>query len=252
VLCDYPGCTVELPPRKGRGRRTERCPEHAKARKRERDKAKYERDKAARINSEKPQTISEGILYPCCIEWRKAGRANRTICPQHKTWHAFGGYRIRHGQSSAHDLETITSLIETGHGFRVSTDPDSWKPIDRHDKQQDKDLAEWIDAGMPGAAEMKEIYANEAAARLSKSGQLTGGNHMASSPVERQALSRVDRYAIDDGCKLYRNGVGPYADHAATCAECSLRLYLIARSRERNEYRLRDREGRVLTASWLL
>lgn len=122
---------VELPSRKGRGRPAEYCGEHAKARKREQDKAR-------RINSREPESIYEGMPQ-CCIDWQKAGRSNRTICPQHKTWRAFVGYvrdfyrtSIRHnGESTGQDKDTIVSLIETGRGVRVSADPDSWNPADR-------------------------------------------------------------------------------------------------------------------------
>lgn len=178
TACDYPGCLTEVPPRIGRGRPDIYCPEHKKARKQEQDKAAYERRKA-RINSEKPETTYEENYFPCCIQWQLGGRPNRTICPQHRQWHLFckqsSPYRtsIRHnGDSTGHDKEVIISLIESGRGVRVSPDPDSWKPIDRFDKAQDKALREWIDAGMPGAVEMKEIYANMAAARLSHIGQL--------------------------------------------------------------------------------
>lgn len=189
MLCQHPGCLTELPPRKGRGRQTERCPEHVKARKAEQNKAKYERDKA-RILSEKPETIYEERIPQCCLDWRKAGRPNRKTCPQHKTWRAFirqsrDFYRtsIRlNGYSTGQDYDTVVSLITSNRGVRVHADPDSWKPVTREDKAQDKALAEWIDKGMQDAAEMKEIYANQAARRLSHVGQHDAPPFAATAP----------------------------------------------------------------------
>ncbi len=173
ATCGYPGCLEELPPRVGRGRSAEFCQKHAKERKRDQDKAAYKRRKAARINSDKPETIYEERIPQCCLDWRKAGRSNRRTCPQHKTWNAFIRYSrdfyrtsIRlNGESTGQDLDTIISLFATNRGARVSADPDSWKPITREDKAQDKALADWIDAGSLDAAETQEIYANEAAKR---------------------------------------------------------------------------------------
>lgn len=143
TVCGHPDCAVELPPRTGRGRPVKFCPEHAQARKREQDRSRF--------ISREPESMYEGIPQ-CCVDWRLAGNGNRRICPQHKTWRAFirqsrDFYRtsIRHnGQSTGQDVDTIVSLIETGRGVRVSADPDSWKPVDRDDKKQDKDLADWI------------------------------------------------------------------------------------------------------------
>jgi hypothetical protein len=72
------------------------------------------------------------------------------------------------------------------------------------------------------------------------------------SSVERRAIARADSGISDRGCRLYQNGVGPYPDHADTCPECRLRLYLIARAREHGEYKIRGSDGRVLSANWLL
>ena len=112
--------------------------------------------------------------FPCCLEWQRLGRPNRTWCPQHKTWRAFCHQSrlywisIRHnGDPIGPDRDTIVELIESGIGWRVSADPNSWKPGNREDKRQIKALAEWIDAGMPGAAENKEMYADDASRRLS-------------------------------------------------------------------------------------
>ena len=138
--CRYPGCTVELPTRKGRGRPAEYCAEHANERKRDQDKAR-------RINSREAQTIDENS-YQCCVDYRKAGNANRRICPQHKTWRDFVRYSSVPYRSSELDRDTIVSLIESGKGIRVSDNPDAWLPVDKDDKTQDKALADWTAANV--------------------------------------------------------------------------------------------------------
>lgn len=77
-------------------------------------------------------------------------------------------------------------------------------------------------------------------------------SYSVSSPTERAAIGRADSGREDRGCQLYRNGVLARADHAATCPECYLRLYLIARARERSAFRLRGSDGRIITSDWLL
>jgi hypothetical protein len=147
--CRHPGCTAELPTRIGRGRPAEFCAEHAEARKRDQDKTR-------RINSREAKIIDENS-YQCCIDYRKAGNANRRICPQHKTWrdfvrYSFDPYRssIRHnGDSTGLDKDTIVSLIESGKGIRVSDNPDAWLPVDSDDKAQDRALADWTAANVP-------------------------------------------------------------------------------------------------------
>ena len=229
--CHYPGCLVELLPRKGRGRPDEYCADHKRARKRDKDKAYYQR---ARFNPEKPRTISEGY-FQCCIEWQQAGRSNRTTCPQHKTWLAFcrqsrsaASYSSTrfNGEPVGHDRDIVISLIESGVSFRVSADPDSWKPIDSHDKAQDKALAEWIDAGMPGAAEMKEIYA------LSHVRQLLS----VSRDTDKQARrTHVDTDTLNTtACDRVLNGL---SYQAGCCQGCDQRLSCIAHDKARDVYR---------------
>ena len=74
---------------------------------------------------------------------------------------------------------------------------------------------------------------------------------MTSSKVERMAIARADSGISDRGCRLYQNGVLARADHAASCASCAIRLYLIARARQRAEWRVRDHNGRVIS-DWLI
>ena len=170
TACSYPGCLAELPSRKGRGRPGEYCPEHARARKREKDKAR-------RINSRKPETIYEGILFPCCIDWQKSGRANRTICPQHKQWRAFRkqsraasltSTRLN-GEPAGKDGNTIASLLADGVAFSVRADPDSWKPVDHDDKAQEKALADWINERQKDHANVKVNTARKAHAAARRS-----------------------------------------------------------------------------------
>ena len=69
------------------------------------------------------------------------------------------------------------------------------------------------------------------------------------SKVEREAIGRADNGHEYEGCKAYRDGVGPYPHH---CPECDIRLYLIGREREHNHYRIREHDGRLIRSDWLL
>lgn len=64
------------------------------------------------------------------------------------------------------------------------------------------------------------------------------------SPTERAAIGRADNGHEYQGCRLYLNGVGPVARH---CAECDVRLYLMARASRRSEYRIREHDGRIIS-----
>ena len=245
TACQYPGCTAELPPRKERGRPDEYCADHKRARKREQDKAYYQR---TRINPEKPRNISEGY-FQCCVEWHQAGRSNRTTCPQHKQWLVFCKQsRTAASYSSTrlntepigHDRDVVVSLVESGIAFRVSANPDSWKPVDSHDKKQDKALAEWVDSGMPRAAVMRETYA------LSRVRQLS-----VSRGTDKQARrTHVDTDTLNTAaCDRVLNGLSYEAGH---CRDCDQRLSCIANDKTRDAYRLRDYLGRVITTDSLM
>ena len=136
---------------------------------------------------------------------------------------------------AGHDRDIVISLIESGISFRVSADPDSWKPIDSHDKAQDKALAEWVDAGMPGAAVMRETYA------LSRVRQLS-----VSRRTDKQARhTHVDTDTLNTtACDRALNGLPYQAGH---CLDCDRRLSCIANDKARDVYRIRDYLGRILT-----
>ncbi len=68
---------------------------------------------------------------------------------------------------------------------------------------------------------------------------------MSYSVVERDAFRPRDD---DDCCPLYDNGRGPFKGH---CRDCDERLYRIIRARDHNGYRVRDGDGRIITAGWV-
>jgi hypothetical protein len=69
------------------------------------------------------------------------------------------------------------------------------------------------------------------------------------SVVERDAFGPRDTDDDPPTCGSYNNGVGPYS---SCCDRCRLRLYRIAQERSHHEYRIRDYDGRIITADWLL
>ena len=152
----------------------------------------------------------------------------------HALRRAYSSTRLNH-EPIGHDRDIVVSLIESGVSFRVSANPDSWKPVDSHDKAQDKALAEWIDAGMSGAAEMKEIYAL---------------SHVRQLPVSRGTDKQVRRTQLDTdtlnttACDRVVNGLSYQAGH---CLDCDRRLSCIANDKARDVYRIRDYLGRIIT-----
>jgi hypothetical protein len=140
-VCQYPGCGTELTSASTRGRPAKYCPKHARARKREQDMAR-------RLISREPEYISKG-LPQCCLDWRKAGRANRKYCPQHQEWQKFIGqsrnwYRTsvrQNGQATGRDKELLSSLFDSPIGYRTRVNPDSWIPMDEEDVMQDEAVA---------------------------------------------------------------------------------------------------------------
>src|SRR6266566_697951 len=127
TACQYPGCLVELPPRIGRGGRFKRCPEHAKARKREQDKA---RPKGGRIRKTYPQ---------CCLDAQAAKvraykggtavkAANVRKCAQHRDWRIW--YRLdlaEEAEKSAEDNDDDLADIVWSQRFRITPNhPDNY------------------------------------------------------------------------------------------------------------------------------
>lgn len=68
----------------------------------------------------------------------------------------------------------------------------------------------------------------------------------AMSSVEYEALEKTEREDRLNDHVL--NGVGPYPD---CCASCDKRLHLIVGSRDRDAYRVRGNDGRVITSDFL-
>ena len=68
----------------------------------------------------------------------------------------------------------------------------------------------------------------------------------AMSSVEYEALEQSEHKDRLNDHVL--NGAGPYPD---CCASCDRRLFLIARSRDRDAYRIRGDDGRVITSDFL-
>lgn len=71
------------------------------------------------------------------------------------------------------------------------------------------------------------------------------------SVVEWAAFRRGEDEAdeAEPTCESYNNGKGPYYQ---CCAACQWRLYRIAQAREHHRYRVRDLNGNVIVADWVI
>lgn len=158
--CLDDNCTTELPERpKGKpGPKPKYCDRHIRER-------RSNQASNARSNSVNTKEVdsSEGELSPCCADWASTGPRRRT-CPQHQIARRYdrevaelrsmvrGSERHSNASWLSDDAITITDMLTTGHGIRVSRNPDNWWSDDdiHFDKTQDKLIDEW-------AEEMRKI-----------------------------------------------------------------------------------------------
>src|SRR5262249_45457337 len=129
--CGYPGCTVNVPPRPGRGRPRKYCDSH--------------RNKAS---SKRAVRFAELLARdPCCAD-AKLDNPRVRSCPQHKEWRQFLK-RSRRRRGTAYDAKLYADMMEhfggdaSSPGFRIAFN-DSYLAESRSDYKHRKIAEDFI------------------------------------------------------------------------------------------------------------